>query len=1772
MDKTFRGLWWQKKYCQDSNATYYAFYKSIDYVKAKGKDFTLLIWIPTDTRGLRHLDFVTPHMETLLDAVGTEFGSRTFISKIEPSVGHKLWEMTRDERDEWKERRTQAIQKASMTSSAIESNSDYKKSILAGNIFELPELPKRQIITFLSSTFLDTRNERDVYWDDVHPYLVSLCRQLGLSYVVVDMRWGVKHIAADNHETLKLCLDNVNYCRQNSIGAYFVSILGQRRGYEPFPVSIEEDLFDEFLKLIEADTVSSERSTVGLENIKEWFKLDTSFQPPLYVLQNISWKFGKYGKIPQEWWDAYDSMQKAFKKASYKLSDRFSKEAYKFQVPITEAEVREALFKDSVSEEDRKNCFIFDISISGINPKDDIAKNFADLIKKDGITEVNAEALSSMKVFKSHVKEILPAENLVTLLPSWHPDGMTAEKNSEYLRNFADKFCNFMVQSALDGVARANISTDTYYSEALQHNTTWINNCEEFVGGIPTLDRIKELVSQCSHKPLILHGPSGSGKTFFMSKASMQVTKELAFRSCIILYLGTSPGSSSARAVMTTLCHRLSSILDVSSDHIPKRFEDLVKYLQKLLKEVKINLCIALDALDQLTDEDSGRDLKWLPTDLPPNIFLLLSTIHEEDPARRLQHIERCFDALHEASIPEENFIRIPELKKDDMVNIIEHWLEKDKRKLTKHQFSSLLSATEITPSPLYLKLAYAEAIKWHSYTPVEEAKIPTSISGILDAMFSKLEQHHGKAFVSHAFAYITSAKHGLSLNELQDILSCDEEVLDEVFEYFSPPVRRLPPHVWLSLKAALGPYIVERGAQGETVYGWYHRQFWEKVQERYLDTIGCKRSADMISSYFLCELEGNLPYVDKKTGFQVSVCRNVTPQKLILLEGDRKRQQNPVYNLRKMVELPHALLAARRGSDLEELLCDLDFITAMCAMNMHYDLIDIMLEGLNNFLSNSGRLRSFLVLVQANAVELSKYPHLIFQEALNDSRMSSGCTYTCNAAEKYLKQPPKNNEYAIIQYVNKKRGEDPVLFTIKAIYEPNAHARIYQVKLIGEDGLAVSFGVTNRSVDYGTVRTFSATNGRELATLVQGKKIGKQSLCCTSDGKYLCYQADDTVFFVDIEDLAHPKKVFEYNVGNVNAQTSFSSTGCFCVYHTNGRNSFDLITPGTWTISRKEISCCQPNLSTVFFTDDGNLLFCMINTGRQDVKPVMLMNLVHPEKLIKVGKLVTQDHVYESYRGNMLPNEVEDLSRRGGGLEGWITKLFRTVALSEDGKLAALGFWNGSIHVFDMMTGKVAGVMKRPPDENKGKYLFDENWNVLHLKFHPNDNVLLVTYGDNTFRAYNADCWMEEFMFPRFGNSCQIADLPKNSDSVISVNHGNHKIQHLDWSQIWILSELDRGRPFFSTKVHQNVIVQFSGDGDTVSMVVDKFSKIIHSETGACMESNEFESKCKVKVGSKSKALFPQHTGNNLLLKRINIGTGLYEDVLTLKFKGQKSPLVCSFLPNSGNIVVLTSDSRLAIYNSQTGEIERECSQSFEGIADIKCTYHETVGERIALVGSKQSVCLLSATCLEPIAEIEGFNSSSYGRTDSFCVSLCGRGISTRGNMQGGHLAIATTNETDKVDTYEMKAAVISEYLSATAVCPDKMLFAAAGWEGDMNLFDLNTRRAIKQLTKAETQINTTKSMSFSPCSKYLISNGGDGATLADGGHVRLWNADNLQLLGLFNSRSGTNMTCMDVHWFSKRKKEPWMMSGLTAKVACLDWSGEIYILDVFDRLTDTL
>ena len=86
----------------------------------------------------------------------------------------------------------------------------------------------RIIRVFLSSTFRDFMEERDLLVKQVFPEQRRKARERGVEVVDVDLRWGITEEESRQGKVIPICLGEIDRCRP-----YFVGMLGQRYGWIP---------------------------------------------------------------------------------------------------------------------------------------------------------------------------------------------------------------------------------------------------------------------------------------------------------------------------------------------------------------------------------------------------------------------------------------------------------------------------------------------------------------------------------------------------------------------------------------------------------------------------------------------------------------------------------------------------------------------------------------------------------------------------------------------------------------------------------------------------------------------------------------------------------------------------------------------------------------------------------------------------------------------------------------------------------------------------------------------------------------------------------------------------------------------------------------------------------------------------------------------------------------------------------------------------------------------------------------------------------------------------------------------------------------------------------------------------------------------------------------------------------------------------------------------------------------------------------------------------
>lgn len=387
----------------------------------------------------------------------------------------------------------------------------------------------------------------------------------------------------------------------------------------------------------------------------------------------------------------------------------------------------------------------------------------------------------------------------------------------------------------------------------------------------------------------------------------------------MLRFLGTTPNSSSIIPLLTSLCKHLMVLYDQPEEEFfPDELSPLAQLLKKLLccaSEEK-PLVLILDSLDQLSGADGAHQLAWLPTTLPLHVRLIVST---------LPNYFGILDTLRSMVEIEGNYIAVLPLGENLSASILSFWLKNANRTLTDEQMGLVNEAFTKCNLPLYVKLVFDEVCRWKSFTLVQHVSLAFTIHDSIYKLFERIEIQHGKTLVSHAFGYITAAKSGLSEAELEDLLSLDEKVLNDVYQYHLPPVRRIPPLLWTRIRSDLPSYLSEREADGISVINWYHRQFIEAARERYFKNLNyVSEIHSNIAEYFLGIWGGGRPKPFEYTEQQRKMFQKMEKGG----ESDRKVPEQPLvfvdengrmmrHNLRKLSELPYHLVRSHRYEEL---------------------------------------------------------------------------------------------------------------------------------------------------------------------------------------------------------------------------------------------------------------------------------------------------------------------------------------------------------------------------------------------------------------------------------------------------------------------------------------------------------------------------------------------------------------------------------------------------------------------------------------------------------------------------------------------------------------------------------------------------------------------------------------------------------------------------------------------------------------------------------------
>ena len=748
------------------------------------------------------------------------------------------------------------------------------------------------------------------------------------------MRWGVRDEMTNEHMTTDLCMTELKNCQELSIGPNFIYFGGQKYGYRPIPTKIETSE----LKLLR-ETLVKMGADVSL--LDKWYLSDTNNVPPISILQPIDTHLVHFlnkkepafqAKDAAAWWGIQSKIQELLRKASKALfmnGDFTDEQMHNYFMSVTEREVLNGCIN---MKNVRDHVIVYTRLINNINLQNvKRASAFIDMIER----KVDQEAVDLLANYRDNLarKKMVDSGGIYKKYNvDWiGRDGLNPDTHQAYLTDFVNHF-NKNVTKLIDRAMKkenSGGSTKLAY-EILYHLHECKRSGEIFFGRDLEIRRMKIYMQGESNNPYVIFGKGGSGKTALLSKVC-HLIRDTWFSNVkpilIIRFCGSTPDSNSVILLLNSICQQLSYNFNLNLESVPIELAPLIIFMQDILKRATKEqpIYIILDAIDEITTDPDSASLSWIPSTLPAHCKMIVSCTKDDTIQSESHDYTHHYDVLSKRQANTAQIIELPDLGPKLALEIIYDLMKKNNRSISNYHNRLVLNALENCSLPIFCKLVFAEISRWKSYTNPKDTYLANNVTDCISLLFQKVEEKHGWCLVAHSLAYVTAAKNGITESEIEDLISLDDEVLDDIYQYHLPPTRRIPPLLWTRLRSDLPGYLSDSEADGVIVINWYHRQFREAAKQRYLSqTKEFSYYHSMMSDFFLGTYGGGTPKPFKYTEVQ----RHRFGLKSKEAEEDRQVPDMPLafktnsgevmrYNLRKLGELTYHLARSGRIEDL---------------------------------------------------------------------------------------------------------------------------------------------------------------------------------------------------------------------------------------------------------------------------------------------------------------------------------------------------------------------------------------------------------------------------------------------------------------------------------------------------------------------------------------------------------------------------------------------------------------------------------------------------------------------------------------------------------------------------------------------------------------------------------------------------------------------------------------------------------------------------------------
>jgi tetratricopeptide (TPR) repeat protein len=323
--------------------------------------------------------------------------------------------------------------------------------------------------------------------------------------------------------------------------------------------------------------------------------------------------------------------------------------------------------------------------------------------------------------------------------------------------------------------------------------------------------------------PIVVLGESGGGKSALLANWTWHWREQHPGTPVIVHFIGAVPDSADWVVMLRRLLGEFQRRCGIRIE-IPDQQDALRVAFANALHMVAARgrVVLVLDALNQLKDCDGAPDLVWLPSGIPANVRLILSTL----PGRPLRDLER-------RRWPQ---LQVEPLDVAERESLIDAYLQQYAKQLGPERRRRIAAAPQ-SANGLYLTTLLNELRLFGRHEELDQrigeylqAATPFELYG---QVIQRWEQDYGKPdpacgnVVRESLVRLWAARRGLSEAELLESLSISRDL-------------PLPRALWSPFFLAASDALVNRGG----LLTFAHEYLREAVQRAYVPTVDEQQSA----------------------------------------------------------------------------------------------------------------------------------------------------------------------------------------------------------------------------------------------------------------------------------------------------------------------------------------------------------------------------------------------------------------------------------------------------------------------------------------------------------------------------------------------------------------------------------------------------------------------------------------------------------------------------------------------------------------------------------------------------------------------------------------------------------------------------------------------------------------------------------------------------------------------------------------------------------------